>query len=201
MIARTMTRRWTLVVVGLVLSGVFAGSVVAAEQIWFSGPDQIEAALDQGALVRVADISALNGLAGRGVYVQQTPSGLTCLWDAPSAGAREKQGGCNKSDDPLAGRKMMISFAYEGGPAVETVSDARLIGLTAAQVVSVQVVMSDGTRRRVPLHQTPGTIGDFQAFGERFGPGEIRHGVTPTTVIALDRAGAVVDRQPTGFGS
>jgi hypothetical protein len=196
-----MMRRWTLVVVGLFLSGAFAGSVVAAQQIWFSGPDQIAAALDRGALVKVADISALNGLAGRGVYVQQTPNGLTCLWDAPSFDAREKQGGCNSADDPLAGSKMMISFAYEGGPALETVSDARLIGLISDQVGSVQVVMSDGTRRRVPVHRTPRTVGEFQAFGARFGRAEIRRGLTPVAVIALDRTGAVIDRQETGFGS
>lgn len=200
MIARKVIRRWTLVVIGLVFSAVFAGGVVAADHIWLSSPDSIEATLDQGALVRIADVTAANGLGDRGVYAQVTPGGLMCLWDAPSPSASDKLGGCNDAADPLAGKKMMISFAYEGGPAVETVSDARLIGLIASDVASVQVVMSDGSNRKVPLHPTPRKVGDFQAFGMRFGRREIRRGVTPTAVMALDGAGAVVDRQPTGFG-
>jgi hypothetical protein len=94
---------------------------------------------------------------------------------------------------------MMVSFAYEGGPAVQDVKDARLIGLTSLDAVTVQVLMSDGTRRNVTLRGASVGAGEFRAFGYRFNMGQIRRAVTPTAVVALNGAGREIDRQATGF--
>ena len=48
-------------------------------------------------------------------------------------------------EDPLGGSELSASLAYEGGPAVEDVQDARLIGLASWDVATVQLLMSDGT--------------------------------------------------------
>jgi hypothetical protein len=190
--------RWLALSLVVIAGGVLVGAVVAAQ--FRSGPTQQQLnAIASDPLVMVEDLPATAGLPARGVFVQPSAGGLFCLWDAASAVSRDRRGGCNRADDPLGGRKIMIGFAYDGGPDVATVTDARLIGLTRPEVAGVQVVMSDGTRRMVQLHRTPKSVGDFQAFGVRFGRGELRRGVTPTAVVALDGAGSEIDRQATGF--
>jgi hypothetical protein len=193
-------RRSTVVVAATLAGCVFAGVVVAGP---FRGQaetqDRLQAAIDHDPLLEVARISASGGSASRGVFAQSTSAGFLCLWDAASSVSRDRVGGCNRAVDPFAGRKMMISFAYEGGPAIADVKDARLIGIVASDVTAVQVVMSDGSRRAMTLRTVPTSIGDFQAFGHRFAQGELRRGAAPTAVVALGRGGAEVDRQPTGF--
>lgn len=200
MLTNVTSRRWIVLIVGaLLVGGALAGAVVGAQFREVLSPEELDAALRKDALIRVADISADRGLPGRGVFAQPTSNGLLCLWDAPSATALARQGGCNPADDPFGGRQMTFSFAYEGGPAIDNVTDARLVGLTSSQVSAVEVIMSDGSRRKVALHKTPKAVGEFHAFGHRFGRGEIRRGVTPTAVVALNEAGTEIDRQATGF--
>ena len=199
MFAHLKNKGSALVVASFLAVGVLAGGVLAAQWHAAVSPDELGAALSDAHVVRIADIPADSGYLARGVFAQKTSGGLFCLWDAPSASAAERQGGCNPSDDPLGGRMMFVSFAYDGGPAVGSVRDARLIGLTAAAVASVEVVMSDGTRRTVELHKTPSSIGNYLAFGLRFGRGGLRRGTSPTAVVAFDGAGSEIDRQVTGF--
>jgi hypothetical protein len=200
MSAYVSSRKLILVLIGFLLGGgVLAGGVVAAQWREPMSPAELDAALREATLVKVADIPGEGDLAARGVFIQPTSAGLICLWDAPSATSLARQGGCNPSDDPLGGKKLMASFAYEGGPAVEDVKDARLIGLAALDVTSVEVVMSDGTRRKLTLRKVPASAGEFRVFGHRFNRGELRGGATPTAVVALSEIGAEIDRQATGF--
>jgi hypothetical protein len=200
MFTNLTSRRSLLVLIGALVGGVLlAGGVVAAQLRDPASPEALDAALRNAPLVKVADIPAEHDLAGRGVFVQPTPAGLLCLWDAPSATSLARQGGCNPADDPLGGKKLMASLAYEGGPAVGEVTDARLIGLTALDVSAVEVVMSDGTRRNLKLRRVPAGAGEFRAFAHRLGRGELRRGVSPTAVVALNDAGVEIDRQATGF--
>jgi hypothetical protein len=193
--------RWLVVACGVSVAGVFAGAVVGAQ---VQAPVSIEAAsaLRHEPLAKVADIPAANGVGGRGVFIQSTDE-LFCLWDAPSAMALTRQGGCNRSTDPLAGKKMMISLAYDGGPAIRDVTDARIIGLASLDVTAVEIAMTDGTRRAVKLKRTgviDGLDGAYRAFGYRLKPSDLKQGVGPTAVIAFDSSGTEVDRQTTGFG-
>ena len=199
MLGMKRSRNWIAVVGAVVAGGVFAGAVIAAQLDERGIPQDLEASLRSDPLVQVADIPADGGLGQRGVFVQQTSAGFLCLWDAPNASSRARQGGCNDVDDPFGGRDLFLSLAYDGGPAVADVRDARLIGLVPAEVREVAVLMSDGSRRRVNLRKA--SIGDdsYRAFGYRFRSSDLRRGIEPTAVLALDDAGEEVDRQPTGF--
>jgi hypothetical protein len=183
----------------LVLLGT-AGGVIASA---VTGPgadiEALESATRTAPMVRLADVEAGNGKAARGVFSQVTSTGHFCLWDAPSASSPQRMGGCNPADDPLGGHPLSASFAYDGGPDPASVTDARLIGLVADEASFVHVVMSDGSRIELGLRRVPRSTGDFRVFAHRFGRGQIRHGVTPTAVVALDADGNELDRQATGF--
>lgn len=198
-------KRWVVpgvIALALLACGVVAGAVLAGQ---FRGEDpaELEAALLEAPVVRVADLPAAAGHAGRGVFVQSTSTGLFCLWDAPSATSRERQGGCNRADDPLGGRKLSASLSYDGGPDPRSVTDARLVGLVAREVASVRILMSDGTQRAVRMQREAAVAtadGSFRVFAHRVAATDLARGLGPVAVLALDARGTEVDRQATGFG-
>jgi hypothetical protein len=192
-------RRWIVLVALTVAAGVFTGVVVAAQLRGPGPPNGLEAAVRTEPLVEVAAIPAAGGLAGHGVFVQPTSAGYICLWDALSATSGERQGGCNPTDDPFGEQKLFVSLAYDGGPGVESVTDARLVGLVAPDVADVDVLMSDGARRTIRLHVTTVTGERYRAFGYRFRKADLQRGVAPTAVLALNSAGDEIGRQTTGF--
>jgi hypothetical protein len=199
MFTHVRSRRSIVLFIGLLLGGaVLAGGVVAAQFRELASPEELDAAFRDAPMVKVADIPAGHGLSGRGVFLQSTSTGLLCLWDASSAAAVARQGGCNPQDDPLGGRKLFISFAYDGGPASTSVTDARLIGLVSADVSAVEVAMSDGTRRKIALRKSSVATHDYGAFGHRISSSDLKRGVTPTAVVAFNEAGQEIDRQATG---
>ena len=192
-------KRWSAIGIAVVAAALFAGAVVAGH--FDAAPTGLEAAVRDEPLVRVARIPAANGLGERGVFVQPTSAGFLCLWDAPDATSSARQGGCNPADDPLAGEELFVSLAYDGGPDVTGVRDARLIGIAANDVAQVSVVMSDDTRRTVTL-RTVGVGGrSYRAFGYRLRRADLEQGLGPTAVLALDARGVEIDRQATGFGA
>jgi len=198
---RMTRRRWAIVAsISAVATAILASSVVAG-QFRTPDPELFHAGLATGEIARVADIAAGDGLPSRGVFVQATDTGQLCLWDAPSASSRQRQGGCNSVDDPLGGSALSASLAYEGGPAVEDVKDARLIGLASRDVATIQVLMSDGTRREVHLRKAMLGSDEYRAFGYRFKKSDLRGGVGPTAVIARSATGDEIARQVTGIGS
>ena len=195
--------RRPIVVLAIALAGgVLVGSVIAAQR----GGDSVQnvaslqAAIAAEPLTKVADIAGSEGSAGRGVYMQELDTGHLCVWDAPSASSRERQGGCNSIDEPLGGTAVSANLAYDGGPAIEGVRDARLSGLAASNVAAVVVLMSDGSERVLNLKKAKSSAGDFYAFGHRFKKADLRNGVGPIAVIARDSYGAEIGRQPTGIG-
>jgi hypothetical protein len=199
---RTYTTRvrWALLVSALVgATAVAAGSVVAG-QFRTDDPAALEADVAHGDLARIADIPAVDGLPSRGVYVQVTDSGRFCLWDAPSATSPIRQGGCNSAEDPLGGSALSASLAYEGGPDIERVRDARIVGLAAPSVAQVAVLMSDGSERTVRLKRVDVGSSTFAAFGYRIRQSDLRHGIGPTAILGLGGGGAEIARQPTGIG-
>jgi hypothetical protein len=193
-----------IVLVGvLAIVGIAAGGVVAAQLGPSPDVAELQAAIEKDALVRVVDIPASSTAPARGVFVQFTSTGHLCLWEAPSATSRERGGGCNSADDPLAGRELTVSLGYDGGPSINAVSDARLMGLVSARVAAVQVLMSDGTRRNVPLRRVPVVSlqgSGYSVFGYRFPRMDFERRIGPTAVVALDASGKEIDRQTTGFG-
>jgi len=200
-----MRRDTRLAVVALVVLAsavILAGGIVAGRMAGFDDPDELTSAIGEGVVVRVADIEASGGQSGRGVFVESTSTGHLCLWDAPSASSAQRGGGCNPVDDPLGGRALSASLSYEGGPGIGNVTDARLIGLVSDDVASVELLMSDGTRRSVPMRRNAAVASagkSFRVFGYRVRATDLRHGIGPTAVLALDVRGSEVGRQATGF--
>jgi hypothetical protein len=184
-------------------AGLVAGGVLASQFQGLDDPAELAAAMQDAPVVRVADIGASSGFPARGVFVQFTANGQFCVFEAPSATSLDRRGGCNSVDDPLGGSTLSASLSYEGGPQTSRVSDARLIGLVATGVAAVQIAMSDGSRRTVPLRR-PTAVAlsgeSFRAFGYRFDPADMRGGREPIAVIALDSGGKEIGRQTTGFG-
>jgi hypothetical protein len=193
------TRRAVIAALVMAVASVLVGGVIAGGFDWSRSSDELERALSETQPTRVADIPAADGLPARGVFAQITATGHFCLFDAPLQAPSQGGGGCNTADDPLGGNAISASIAYDGGPAIEAVRDARLIGLAAANVASVRVLMSDGSSRVVKLKRS--AVGeDLEVFGYRVRRSELKAGVGPTAVIALDANGVELDRQPTGIG-
>jgi hypothetical protein len=194
-----MTRRGgaALTSILVVLAAVLASGVVAGQ--FRADPQSFHDALGTGEITRVADVASSDGLPGRGVFAQLTDAGQFCLFDAPSESSPLRQGGCNPADDPLGGSALSVSLAYEGGPGVESVRDARLIGLASPSVAQVQVLMSDGTRRNVRTKQAAVGSKEFLAFGYRFKKSDLRRGIGPIAVIASDARGIEIERTATGI--
>jgi hypothetical protein len=197
---KTRIRWYWALLTAAIVGGVLAGGVVGAS--FKSTPEGLESAIATDPVIKVAELAAAPGLAERGVYLQQA-AGHVCLWDAPTAAAATKgQGGCNRAEDPFGGGKLMVGFAYDGGPAIRDVRDARLVGMAALDADSIQVLMSDGSLRDVKTRRTPklaGTAQGFRAFGYRLKNADIKQGIGPVAVVALDAAGNELDRQPTGY--
>lgn len=181
-------------------SAMLVAGVVAGGFDWSRSSDELDAALANTRPTQVADIPAADGLPARGVFAQITSTGHFCLSDAPLDAPLTGGGGCNAADDPLGGSVISASLAYDGGPAIQAVRDARLIGLAAASVVSVRIVMTDGSSRAVKLRTS--TVGEqgLQVFGFRMRKSDLKKGVGPIAVVALDESGAEVGRQTTGIG-
>jgi hypothetical protein len=193
------TRRVVVVAAVGIAAVVLVGGVVAAGFDWSQSAEEMKASLAQTRPIQVADIPAADGIAARGVFAQITSTGLFCLTDAPLDAPLEGGGGCNAADDPLGGSAVSASLAYDGGPVIETVKDARLIGLAAGEAASVRVLMSDGSTRGVKLKKS--SVGrDLQAFGFRVRKSDLKKGIGPIAVVAFDANGDELGRQTTGIG-
>ena len=198
---RTFTRsRWIALLGSLAVGGVLAGGVVAAQLGPSSDIAELHAAIDKDPLVRVAEIPASGNAQARGVFLQRTSTGHLCLWDAPSARPRERQGGCNDADDALGGAHLSASLGYDGGPATKDVRDARIVGLASTDAAEIRVVMSDGTTRQSALRNTSVGGAAYRVFAYRIRPSDLRKGLGPVAVVAVYEAGQEIGRQPTGFG-
>jgi hypothetical protein len=183
-----------------VVAGVLAGGVVAGRMVWADDARTLDDAIAQAKAVQIAEIGAADGNAARGVFARLTSTGHLCLSDAPLSAPLMGGGGCNPADDPLGGDVLSASLSYDGGPAIETVVDARLIGLVSTEIPSVRVLMSDGSSRAVRLKQAKVGSDEFQSFGYRFRKSDLRKGIGPVAIVAYDASGVEVGRQPTGIG-
>jgi hypothetical protein len=194
------TSRVVVVGVVAVASAVLAAGVVAGGFDWARSSGELEASLAKSPPTEVAEIPAADGLPARGVFAQITSTGHFCLTDAPLDAPLTGGGGCNTADDPLGGSAISASLAYDGGPAIEAVKDARLIGLAAANVATVRVVMTDESSRAVKLRRS--TVGDrgLQVFGFRVRKSDLKKGIGPMAVVAFDASGSEIGRQTTGIG-
>jgi hypothetical protein len=198
-----MTNKRLLIVLGVACAVVLAAAGVAAGFLRSAPSKAPDIGSKSGSRVTVARFAAGEGGPDRQVVVERTPDGYVCLWDSPDASALHGVGGCNDAADPLGGRKLFVSLTYDGGPDLGTVRDPRLSGLTAADVDHVVIEMSDGSSRIVRLSRASTRAvagGDYAAFAYRVRESDLRRGVTPVAVLAVDAAEKEIDRQTTGIG-
>jgi hypothetical protein len=190
-----------VVVAVIVAAGALAGGVIAGRVGWTDDAARLDAALAESPAVTLIEIPSADGLPARGVFAQLASTGHLCLTDAPLGSPHAGGGGCNPADDPLGGRAVSASLAYDGGPAIEDVKDARLIGLAAPEVASVRVLMSDGSWRRVRLKKAKLGPTEFQAYGHRIKSADLKRRIGPTAVVAFNADGNEIERQATGIGN
>jgi len=193
-------RRLAALATAAAAAAVLVGGVVAGSYDWSRSDGALDAALVDADPTRIADIPAADGLPARGVFGQITSTGHFCLSDAPVEHPNMGGGGCNPADDPLGGQHLSVSLAYDGGPALVAVRDARLIGLATDSVLSLRVLMTDGSRRTVKLKSATVGADSFKAFGYRFKRSDLKNGIGPTAVVAFDASGVEIGRQATGIG-
>jgi hypothetical protein len=198
--SRTSSRRRALVISVVVIASAVLATGVIAGQFRTVDPPSFHEALSTGEITRVADVEAGDGLPVRGVFAQVTRTGQLCVWEAPSATSGSRGGGCNSIDDPLNGSALSATLSYDGGPAIADVKSATLFGLTSPRVVRVSVRMSDGSSRDVKLKKAKVGSDQFQAFGYRFRKADLKKGIGPIVLVALDAGGVEIGRQPTGIG-
>ena len=134
--SRQTRRRWAIVVSLLVVAAALLASSVIAGQ--FRSPDPASLRRCDGNRRGDPCRGHRGGgrLPARGAFAQVTrDTGSLCVCSTHRRRRRrERGGGCNSADDPLGGSAISASLAYDGGPAIEGVRDARLIGLAAADV-------------------------------------------------------------------
>ncbi len=196
---RTFVVAGAVCIAGLALGGIASGLHRAAGTP--SATPDIQG--NAGTLEQVAAFAPEGGRAARQLVLQRTPDGYLCVWDSPDGTADHGVGGCNPAADPLAGHKLFVSLAYDGGPAVTAVRDARLSGLAAADVASARVLMTDGSTRPILLspRSTRAVAGkDYRPFAYRVRRDDLDRGIGPVAVLVLDARGSVIDRQVTGIG-
>ena len=191
--------RLAILVGAVLVGGLVAAAVVTAR----GGPtasDALELAIASEPLVKVTDLPSADGVEARGLFIQRTSVGYLCVWDAPNEKSKLRQGQCNPTDDLFGDRAVFASLAYEGGPAIEAVKDARLVGVVPAGAAGVAVLMSHASRRELKLKRLSGGTSDIRAFGYRFKKADLKRGIGPTAIVAYDAAGNELGRQPTGIG-
>jgi hypothetical protein len=196
--------RFIALVLAVVALGLAAGGVASGVFRAAGTPSAMpDVRAPGGRAQAVGRFQADGGAAERHVVLQRTADGFLCVWDSPDASAEHGVGGCNSAADPLAGRKLFASLAYEGGPAPATVRDARLSGIVAADVASAELVWSDGSTHAIPLvtASTRAVAGkDYRVFAYRIRQADLRRGATPVEIVVRAADGEVIDRQTTGIG-
>jgi hypothetical protein len=197
--SRTNSRRGALVVAVVVVSSAVLATGVVAGHFQSVDPSAFHQALATAEITQVAEVQTDDGSPGHGVFAQLTQAGHLCVFEAPSATSRAHGGACNSVDDPLNGSALSATLSYDGGPAIGDVTSATLFGLTTPGVVRARVLMSDGSSREVKLRKAKVGSDEFQAFGYRFKKGDLKRGIGPTAIVALDANGVELARQPTGI--
>jgi hypothetical protein len=157
-------------------------------------PRPIKAArfVEPGQSRRIATFASASG-APRAVFLNRSKDDTQiCVWDTDTESGAQS-GGCNPSANFFAGHAFTSSLGYDGGPAIATVRDARIVGVVADGVATLEVVYSDGTAKQVAI--TPD-----RGFAHTVPNGLLRKGVGPVALIARNARGPVLDRQVPGIG-
>ena len=194
-----MTRPRLVLLAALVAVGITGAGLAAAASLLADDPASHVRELDVRQLgEKVAAFPPEVGRPETGVYVARLGNGSICV-NAATAARASWSGGCNPANAPLGGKPFMALFTYDGGPAVETVEDARLFGLADKSVKQLRVEMSDRSSRELRLSANTVAPAPYRVFAHRVSRDDLAAGITPVAVTAYDASGAEIGRQATGF--
>jgi hypothetical protein len=202
---RLVTRRSAVIALAAVAAGVTASAIAVASSSGTepqafaragSAADRLPPAaaefLAPGASRRIASFAAAGGSA-RAVFLNRSKDqSQICVWDTDVASGSQS-GGCNPAGNFFGGHAFTLSLSYDGGPGLDTVRDARIVGVVTRGVASLEVVYADGSTRAVPITRDGG-------FAHAVPPELLARRVGPVAVVARNAAGKVLDRQATGIG-
>jgi hypothetical protein len=148
--------------------------------------------LKPGQSRRIATFVSATGTP-RAVFLNRSKDDTQiCVWDTDTESGAQS-GGCNSAADFFAGHAFTLSLDYDGGPAIATVRDARIVGVVTDAVATLEVVYADGTAKQVAITRDRG-------FADAVPNALLRKGVGPVALIARDARGLAIDRQVTGIG-
>lgn len=156
--------------------------------------DEMPVAARVGALPLAASrrIAAFGLGVPRAVFLAKTADQkMLCFWDVDLLRG-DRGGGCSDEADFFKGRDLAASLMYDGGPGVASVTSARIVGLVTRRVGKVEILNSAGKATAVPTTSDRG-------FAFLVPSDELAAGVGPVAVVAYDRAGHELTRQPTGI--
>ena len=171
--------------------GVLAGSVFGRSAASSTGPS---------AAVASVQVASYSSDSKYGAWITRTADGKACLLDGPKVGAGAG-GGCNPRGSALAGRQELALFSFEGGPALGSITGARVVGLVTARVSRIAVVFSDGSTRNLPLvdrHTDRVLPANYRVFAAEFDVAALRAGVAPRDIVAFAASGKELQRQDIG---
>ena len=194
-----MTRTRLVLIAALVALMITGGGLAAAASLLADDPASHVRELDVRQLgEKVAAFPPEAGRPDSGVYVARLGNGSICV-NAATATRKSWSGGCNPASAPLGGKPFIVLFTYDGGPAVETVKDARLFGLADRSVKQLRVEMSDHSSRELRLSPNAVASTPYRVFAHRVSRDDLAAGIAPVAVTAFDAAGSALARQPTGL--
>jgi len=199
-----MNMRYILVSAALVAGAAAAGLAAAGQPRASELPSAFErpatakdvmpSAAQHGALgiSSTRRIASFGAGIPRAVFVAKADNDrMICFWDVDMLRG-DRGGGCSDDADMFKNRDLAASLMYDGGPGIESVSGARIVGLVTRRVARVEVLNSAGSATAVPISADRG-------FAFLVPSDELAAGIGPVAVIAYDRAGRELTRQQTGF--
>ena len=188
-----------MLIAALVALAIAGAGLAAAASLIADDPASHVRELDAKQLgEKVAAFPPEAGWPESGVYVARLGNGSICV-NAATAVRKSWSGGCNPAGAPLGGKTFMVLFTYDGGPAVETVEDARLFGLADRSVKQLRVEMSDRSSRELRLSANTVAATPYRVFAHRVSRDDLGAGIAPVAVTAYDESGAEIERQATGL--
>jgi len=144
---------------------------------------------------KAATLARFSKASSFGAWVQRDADGNVCLFDGPLGGA-PRSGGCNPASNPLGGQRMLALYTFDGGPEIQTVTNARLAGVVTPDVADVRITLTNGVSHSLALTTSPAASvlgANDRAFAYVISNNQFAAGIGPATVIAYDASGHVLE--------
>lgn len=191
-----MMKKSTIIRIALVVAtcaavlGVTTGAVFGSMAGSSSSSSRVPALTGQA--TRVATYAMSKDYA---VFVQRDGNGNVCFLSGPSSNTADRRGGCNPASVPLVSNKMLTLYTFDGGPTVQSVTNARVAGLVSPSVTKVVLVMSDGSTQTAALvdgHTGAALGSNYNTFASDLSDADYAAGISLAGVVGYNSANKIV---------